>query len=41
MNVVPDFKKSRAKDKDLGISQILALAAAMQMDEITKRKGIC
>lgn len=37
VNVAPDFKKNRAKDKDLGIFWVLALVAASQMDEITER----
>lgn len=35
--MAPDFKKNRAKDKDLGIFWVLALVAASQMDEITER----
>lgn len=40
MNVVPGFKKNRPKEKDLGTSQILTLAAAIQMDKITQREFV-
>lgn len=30
MNAVPDFKKNRARDKDLGVFQVLALAEAIR-----------